>query len=81
MNVHDNTLTKRVALTPFREHVVETLVQCCVILVCIKHVLLERVEKVLLRRVGAQMQRLTNIFEVMVLTELEWDIGVELLQG
>lgn len=81
VNIHHNGLTERVVVTPFGEHVVETVVQCFRILVCVKHMLFERVEKMLMGGIGANVEHSTNIFQIVIVTELEWDIGIHPLQG
>lgn len=54
VNIHDNGFTNGAAFTTIRENMLERGIKPLVVDIAVKDVLLERVEKMLVRRVGSQ---------------------------
>lgn len=81
VDLHDDGLAEHIVFTPLRQNMVERFVQCVVILIFIKNMLLQRVEKAAMSGIGTDMQRVSDIFHIMVLAQLELDIGVQLFHG
>ena len=67
MDVHDNRLSLRIIFRSLCKQMMQCVIQMFVISIFFKHMLAERMEKVMMRSVGSDMQQLANIFNVMVL--------------